>query len=168
MKSDEVTLGTRVPPPQFLDAAQRIAHSLSLDLHKVIAGYPMTYQGVDFWLRHYGQADPDGMVLMIEIGRLSPSTEAQVLRALMEYQYVAPAGIAGYCAVMPDSDLLAYCMRIDFQRTPNPAGEVLDLVGKMTEIREDFSSLLAAQEAGRQAAGTAEREQAEDIDALAH
>ena len=102
----------------------------------------MTFEGIDFWLQHHGASDPDGMVLMAGIGSLAPATEAQVLRRLMEFHYVLPVALRGYYAVMPGSNLIACCLRIDFDRTPNPVGAIFDFMKGMAASREAMTAHL--------------------------
>src|SRR5262245_13215354 len=88
------------PSPQFLHAAQQLAHGFGLDIDRVVDGCPMQYGTVKFWLQHYGPLDAEGMVLMIETGSLAAESAEQSCRKLLEYNYLLPAGLCGYNAVL--------------------------------------------------------------------
>ncbi len=134
-----------LPPAAFLDTAQRIAQITALDVLKVIEGYPLTFRGVTFWLQHYGQLDANGMAVMVEIGTLTPETELLVCKQLLGYNYVTPAGINGYYAVMPGSNLIAYGIRVDFDKTPNPAEFIFSMIRTVVEKKAQLTAVLEAE-----------------------
>jgi hypothetical protein len=131
--------------PQFLHTAQRIAHELALDYEKIASGYPMRYQGISFWLQEYGLLDRDGLTLMIEVGQLNARDEHDVCRQLLECNYVIPAGVQGYFAVMPGSNVIASCIRIDFDKVADPAAAVFDIVRSMAESRPEITARVEAE-----------------------
>src|SRR4051812_28951671 len=73
----EISDGTHRPEPSahYVSAAQEVAMNLGLDVSMVVNGHPMTYGGVNFWLRHYGPADPGAMAVMFDIGDLPVDNE---------------------------------------------------------------------------------------------
>jgi hypothetical protein len=115
------------PPPRFVEVASEIAHLLGLDAQKLLEGCPLQALGMTFWFVHYGARDPDGMTIFAQIGDIAKDDPGALRRAL-EYNALSPGGLAGYYAIVPGSDTLVCCWRVDLTLTEDPAKRiVLDL-----------------------------------------
>jgi hypothetical protein len=55
--------------------------------------------------------------------------------------------LAGYYAVVPETDALVYCKRIDFNKDRNPVGTVLSFMRAAATQQEMLDAALAAQPA---------------------
>jgi hypothetical protein len=115
------------PFPRFLEAASGIAHLLGLDAQKLLEGCPVQALGMTFRFVHYGVRDPDGMTILSQIGVVDKD-DPSALRRLLEYNALLPGGRAGYYAIVPGTDTLVSCWRVDLTLPESTAERiVLDL-----------------------------------------
>jgi hypothetical protein len=128
--------GSRMPSAKFLDTAQQLAQMTLLDTDMIVNGHPIHFKGINFWLQHYGAADPGGMVVMIEIGALTSQNEGPICKELLEQQFIHPVGVNGYYCLLPGTGVVAYGLRIDFEGTFDPADAIVDFVEMMAAQRE--------------------------------
>ena len=131
------------PPEQFLQAAQRVAHVMALDVDRGVAGHSVKFRGTTFWLLHHGPLDPGGMVLVVELANLASGIDAALCRNLLEFNYATPAGSSGYTALVPGTGAVCYCVRVDFDKVANAGDAILSMVREMVRRKDEFASLVA-------------------------
>lgn len=129
------------PTPRFLEAVQDIAQAVGCDAARVAEGQSVRHHGLDFRIRHHGALDPAGMVLTIDLGPISSDRKASYYEALLKQHFTTPAGVAGYYAMQPDTGRLAYCLRIDLEKTDKVAHATLSFVELTAVSREKLAAV---------------------------
>jgi hypothetical protein len=107
------SLFPRDPTPQFLEFAQALAARLMIDIAMVARGDPLTMGPVNFWVNHHGMLDPDGAMLVIEIGELAAEGLPAQLRQFMEHNAVWPVRATGHLGLLPGSNVAVRLIPID-------------------------------------------------------
>ncbi len=142
-RQENIRAGSPRPPqasPQFLEAAQHVAHAVGLDVDRVVRGNVIEYEGMAFWLHHHGTLDSTGIILVVEMGRLAPG-EDQALRSALQYNFAMP-GNAGHYAMLADGETLVYCLRIDSEQDSNPAQKILSFITIMAAQKDGIAAAL--------------------------
>jgi hypothetical protein len=109
------------PPQLFSDAVREFAHSIGVDPDAMVAGEKFQANGLGMWLRHFGKKDPDGALLVIDMGQYPEADPEPFLRFAMEQNLNTPAALHGYYALVPGTRTLVLCVRLDLARTQNGA-----------------------------------------------
>ncbi len=131
------------PSEQFLETAQQVAQSFRLDTEMVVNGHPVKYGDLVFWLQHYGHADARAMAVMIEIGEMTPEHKEQLCVDMLQEQFLRPVGVNGYYCLLPGTEIIAYALRIDLERTADATAAVLEFVELMAAQKEQATSAFA-------------------------
>ena len=118
--------------PACLQAVSAFAQLMGLDAQALLGGCRFEYKGTGFRLEHYGALDPDGVVLVLEIGEFAQGQDDFVCRRLLEHHIQFPAGRFGYYALAPQSNLVLYCMRVELN-----AGSAHEVIAAAMETASD-------------------------------
>lgn len=121
------------PSPRFVEVAGEIARLINLDAQMLIAGTPIEAGGIRFAFMHYGERDPDGLTLLVQLGVLPKEHEAAALRQLLHFNAMTPAAAAGYYAVVPGTDDVVCGWRFDIAGMDDAAQHIVSIVGEMCE-----------------------------------
>ena len=131
------------PPERYLETLQEISQKIGVDTEKLVQGQPLEYKGFTCWLHHHGHLDPVGMTLKIGVGVVPPVEGELACKRLLEHNALTPAAVNGYYAMLPGSEIIVYCVRIDLERIPNAADAVLSFIGL---LGRDMEALTKAME----------------------
>ncbi len=143
-------------PAAFLQAVQQLADKLGLDAQKLSEGARVEYKGIDFWLHHHGAMDRNGLTLSISTGTIPPQAQAGAYRHLLTHNAMTPAALHGYFGMMPDADIVLFCIRFDLDKTHDAADAIIALIGTMAyELQQTIAAL--SSELERMAAGTSSK-----------
>lgn len=132
------------PSEQYLRAVQDIAKAIGLDTEKIAAGAALQCNGITFWIGHHGQLDPEGMVLRIHMGAVPTGLESVVLRQLLEHNAVTPAAVSGYYSLLPGTDIIALCVRLNLAKVPRPRDAILAYIGLFAKQVAEFEQMVRA------------------------
>lgn len=147
-------LPSRTIPSAYRQAVEQLASQMRLDPQALLDGLRFDYKGTGFRLENYGDMDPDGLFLVVEVGEFSDENEGIVCKRLLELNMLVPAARMGYCAVMPGSNVALFCMRIDLAQQPDAHEVVAAAMQALTaELGRTLADLTRAAE---KAAGFAE------------
>ena len=127
-ETDRLT-GTAVQSPSFLQAVQDLSLRIGLDPQGIAAGRPVRFKEVVFWLGHDRQGDPDGLTLYVDMGTVAPEFEGTIFRSLLEHNASTVAAAAGHYAVLPGSNTVVYCLRLNMTRTNDVADSIMAFIG---------------------------------------
>lgn len=119
------------PPALFLRAAQELGTRLRLDVHELVQGAPVEYQGIRFSLQHHGAMDPDGLTLAVHTGTIPAIAQAAAYRQLLMHNAMTAAAVHGFFAMVPDTETVLLCIRFNLERTSDAADAVMAIVGNM-------------------------------------
>lgn len=148
-----LALPPRTIPPAYRHAVEQFASQMRLDVQALLDGQRFDFKGTGFRLENHGAMDPDGLLLVVEVGEFSEQNEGIVCKRLLELNMLVPAARMGYYAVMPGSNVALFCMRIDLVQTPD-AHEVV--AAAMQALTDELARTLAdLTRAAEKAAGTA-------------
>jgi hypothetical protein len=130
-------------PLAFTTAVTEFAELTNLDAQALLRGDSLQIKGFSFWLQHYGEHDPAGLTLFVDLGTaqdLTPEQEIPVLRQLLENNASSPAGLCGFFARLPDGGQIVYGFRLALDRLANGGEAVaqmlLSLVSATQLMRE--------------------------------
>lgn len=142
------------PMPQAcLATIETLAAAIGLDAAQLAQGRPVHYKGVDFYLGHHGEADPCGLMLMINIGTLPEEAQALACRRLLEHNTLTPAALRGYFSLMPGTDIVLSCIRFDLERTPDASDAILALIAtiasELDAMTQSFRAEFERMDAGQ-------------------
>ena len=114
-------------PHAFTAAVTTFAEITKLDPQALLRGDGLRIGEFNFWLQHYGEQDPTGLTIFVDLGRLDempPEQELPMLRQMLENNANNPAGLCGFFARRPDTGQLVYGFRLALDQTRN-GGEAL-------------------------------------------
>ena len=142
----------RLLPDAYRDAVYRFASAARLDADALQEGQGFDFGGVRFRLECYAQMDPDGLYLLVEVGQFEQGSAGSVCQRLLELNMLVPAARLGYYGVMPGSNMVMYCMRIDLSQTAEAHELIAAAAQALThELQRTLSELA---QAAKKAAGT--------------
>jgi len=119
-------------PAAYREAVEAFAGKTGLPAAQLLEGLPFECDGARFRLEHYGAADPNGLVVMVEIGELDPEDEVIALRRLLESNALSPAAVSGYYSLLPGTSMVLYCIRLNLAAEPDAAEAMVRLMGTIT------------------------------------
>jgi len=127
---DTPRFGTKPPEPtELVDKAIRgFAEANDVDPQLLLNGHRFEWKGKGMWLRHFGDKDADAVVLMLDMGDYPDAEPEPFLRFALEHNAFTPAGVHGYYALVPGSNTLAYCVRLDLSEEENGAAAIAFLI----------------------------------------
>lgn len=119
---------------------------MGLDAQMLAAGHPVETMGTRLAFMHYGDRDPDGLTLLVQIGVVAQEDQALALRRLLHFNALTPAAVCGYYALVPGTDDVVFCWRFDIANTANAAPHIVSVVSGMcrsaVDVRKTLDELL--------------------------
>jgi hypothetical protein len=137
------------PSELVTSSISEFAEGVGVDPQQLLAGARFECNGMGMWLRHYGQKDPDGIVLVIDMGEYPEGEREQFLQFALEHNLLTPAALHGYYALVPGADNLAYCVRLDLATARNGPAALVTLIATLVKAVERLQKTInAALDAG--------------------
>lgn len=110
-------------------AINQFAGANGLDAKHLLACAPFQCNGEVFRLQHDPRLDLHGLVLLFELGEIPGATAHEVHLRMLGHCASTAAVLTGFYAVLPGTNMGAYCMRLD-ARTP---GDLVALIANVAE-----------------------------------
>lgn len=137
--------GRHVPAP-FRQAVTKFAADLGVDAQPLIDGSALELDGRKFWLMQYGNDDPGGVTVMMDVGQLPADPKAQVAMTtpLLEYHLAFPVAVHSYYGYVPQLNCLVQCTRIALDEAGDGAAAIADAIEKamdgMRRVQEEAAA----------------------------
>jgi hypothetical protein len=150
-QTDTMAADTSVPPwaapspepsERVASAITRFAEAANLDPAHVIAGGGFEMNGRGMWLCHFGQRDPNAVVLALDMGEYPEAEPEPFLRMALEHNMTTPAAVHGYYALLRGTRQLAFCIRVDLANVPDGAMALAALITSLVEGMENIQKIL--------------------------
>jgi hypothetical protein len=142
--ADGPQFGTKPPEPSELvgKAIRGFAEANDVDPQLLLDGYRFEWKGKGMWLRHFGEKDDDAVVLMLDMGDYPDEEPEPFLRFALEHNAFTPAGVHGYYALVPGSNTLTYCVRLDLSNEENGAAAIAFLITSIVSAEENLQKIV--------------------------
>jgi len=142
-------------PDGFRTAVTQFAQAMGLDAAALLDGHRFDYKGIGFRLETYGGLDPDGLYLLAEVGQFTDDNSRGICRRLLELNGLVPAARLGYYMLMPGTNIVLFCMRIDLDQADSAhdlvaaalqvlTGELERTLAELTQAAEKAAGQMAA------------------------
>jgi hypothetical protein len=130
--------GTKPPEPSepVGKAIREFAMANDVDPQHLLDGERFEFKGRGMWLRQYGDKDPEAVVLLFDMGDYPEEEPVPFLRFALEYNAFTPAAANGYYALIPASNTMAYCVRLDLSEQENGAAAIAMLISTIVNAEE--------------------------------
>lgn len=133
-------------PRAFTAAVTEFAEITKLDAQALLRGDSLQIKEFNFWFQHYGEYDPAGLTIFVDIGtaeNLTPEQEIPVLRQLLENNANNPAGLCGFFARLPDGGQIVYGFRLALDQTANGGEAVAEMLLSLVSATQLMRDTLA-------------------------
>jgi hypothetical protein len=158
-EADIPQFGTKPPEPteRVGKAIREFAQTNDVDPQLLLDGERFEWKKKGMWLRHFGDKDPDAVVLMIDMGDFPEEEPVPFLRFALEHNAFTPAAVHGYYALVPGSNTITYCVRLDIADEPSGAAAIAVLITTLVNAEEYLQKVVGKFYEGEaeQAAGIA-------------
>ncbi|RYX95589.1 MAG: hypothetical protein EOO28_11050 [Comamonadaceae bacterium] len=135
------------PEEVWRQALTEFAASQKLPVDHVLAGGSFTCNGMDFRLKYNVHHDPDGMVVMLDLGAIPPAYAHTVRREMLAHNARRASLKLGYFGIIPGTERGALCVRLALRDCAHPAATIAVTVdaiaGAMDSAFDSVKSLFA-------------------------
>ncbi len=146
-------MDSQFTPPMsaaYREAVGKFAERICVDPAHLLQSHPIDYEGVRFRFDHHGHIDPQGLLVVVEVGTVEPGSEAVVLRHLLERHVLTPAAVCGYYGMVPGTQVILYFVRLDLSAQADCADAIAALITSVTyglkelmdELKRDIDQAL--------------------------
>jgi hypothetical protein len=131
---------TRADPLASSSWPQAVAHfadSQGLPAERLLDGMPFTCDRWIFRLQYNPHADPEGLVVMLDLGEIPQETAGLLQLEMLSENVRRPASLMGYYGIAPGTRRGAYCYHIDMRNvSPRPHQAIHAAVACMAATME--------------------------------
>lgn len=132
-------------PHRFQQVTGEFASAAGVPLEDVVGENGFLYDESRFWLRHYGDDDPEGVTVMMHLDEVpeAPGDVVAITRPLLQYHAVVPAVAHGYYGYLPRFNCLVYCVRLPLDQVRDGVEAIAGAIAALAARRREADSAAA-------------------------
>ncbi len=140
--SDFPTHSVSAPGAMWRQAVVKFATNRDLRVDNLLNGEMFTCGEIGFRLQYNAEVDPDGLVVLMELGEIPSHSALDVRLEMLSHNARRPSALLGYFGILPGTQKGAYCVRLDLKKSPEPELAIAVMIESLVgSIALSFSSM---------------------------